>query len=86
MGTFTLLGFSQLVSTSLLKIDHGVITHLIAGAMLTQNPASKLNAKFLNHLHLPILSFKCKPKWSLVLATRIKEGAFSPNSVPAKMR
>jgi len=31
----TLLGFSQLVRTSLLKIDHIVITHLIARAMFT---------------------------------------------------
>jgi len=40
----TLLGFSQLISASLLKIDHIVIAHLIAGAMFSQNPTGELNA------------------------------------------
>jgi hypothetical protein len=40
----TLLGFSQLISASLLKIDHIVIAHLIAGAMFSQNPTGELDA------------------------------------------
>jgi len=40
----TLLGLCDLISASLLKIYHSVVAHLIARAMLSQNPASEFNA------------------------------------------
>jgi hypothetical protein len=39
----TLLGLGNLIGTSLLKIDHRMVAHLIAGTMLPQNPARKFN-------------------------------------------
>jgi hypothetical protein len=38
-----LLSFCQLISASLLKIDHIVMAHLIAGAMFSQNPTGELD-------------------------------------------
>jgi hypothetical protein len=72
----TLLGFCQLISTSLLKIDHIVIAHLIAGAMFSQNPTGELDAKSLNHLLLLVLSFKCKRKSKLALKADQNTGSF----------
>ena len=40
LGLFSLL---KLVSATLLKINHRVIAHLVARAMLTQDPARKLD-------------------------------------------
>ena len=68
-----LLSFGQLVSTSLLKVDHAVIAHLIARAMLTENKASQFNTQFLNHEILLVLNLKCKRKYSFAL-TVVKNG------------
>jgi hypothetical protein len=38
-----LLSFCQLISASLLKIDHIVMAHLIAGAMFSENPTGELD-------------------------------------------
>jgi hypothetical protein len=34
-SSFGFFGLLELISATLLEIDHGVVTHLIAGAMLT---------------------------------------------------
>ena len=77
--TFTaLLRFRQLISASLLKIYHGVVTHLIARAMLTQNPASEFDTKFLDHFYLLLVNLKCKRKTYLLLSVDQKIGGYLP--------
>jgi hypothetical protein len=55
-GSFGFFGLLELIGATLLKIDHGVVTHLIAGAMLTQNPTRKLYSQFLHHVYSPVNS------------------------------
>jgi hypothetical protein len=70
----TLFGLGQLVSTSLLKIDHIVITHLVTRAMLTQYPARKLDAKSLYHVYLLRIIVKCNRKYGFLLMAAQKRG------------
>jgi len=72
-----LLCFGQLISTALLKINHCVIAHLIARAMLPQNPAGELNAKFLDHVYLLLVNLECNRKRLLLLSLDKSGGSFS---------
>jgi len=70
------LGFSQLICTPLLKINHRVITHLVARAMLAKNPTGKLYTKFLDHICLLLASLQFKRKSDLLLSQDQKRGVF----------
>ena len=61
-----LLRFCYLISASLLKIDHRMVAHLIARAMLAQNPSSEFDTKFLDHIDLLVVNLECNRKWHLL--------------------
>jgi hypothetical protein len=81
----TLLGFCQLICTALLKINHSVVAHLVAGTVLTQNPAGKFDAKFLDHFCFLVVIPKCNRKWHLLQNTGQNGGLFNMGLASAKI-